>query len=65
MRIFIVERGELSPVDKPVFSRGDTYVVDAGDKIWIWIGSKSTVDESSLQLSYQTCWIGRGEGSLK
>ncbi|MHA1606161.1 MAG: hypothetical protein ACTSWP_01225 [Candidatus Freyarchaeota archaeon] len=45
VKIFMVEEGELTPVDKPVFSRGDTYVVDAGDKIWIWIGSKSTVDE--------------------
>lgn len=45
VKIFMVEEGRLTPVDKPVFSRGDTYVVDADDKIWIWIGSNSTVDE--------------------
>lgn len=46
--IYIVREGGYEHVEQPdfsVFSTGDTYIVDAGDRIWIWLGVKTTVDE--------------------
>ena len=34
--------------DPGAFGRGDCYLVDAGPKIYLWIGPKSTVDEKFL-----------------
>ena len=43
--IYLIRQGEQVKIDGPVFSTGDTYVVDAGEQVCIWIGDKSTVDE--------------------
>ena len=48
VRVYIVREGGYEHVEQPVFSvfsTGDTYIVDAGDRIWIWLGEKTTVDE--------------------
>jgi len=44
-KIYLVKEGDYEEIMQPVFSTGDTYVVDAGDRIWIWLGEKTTVDE--------------------
>ncbi|MHA1277027.1 MAG: hypothetical protein ACTSQI_07305 [Candidatus Helarchaeota archaeon] len=51
--IYLINQGELEKIDKPIFTTGDSYLVDAGDKIWIWIGADATVDEkfSAARLS--------------
>jgi hypothetical protein len=46
--IYHINKGELEPVTKPHFNDGDSYVVDAGEKIWIWIGKESQVDEKFI-----------------
>ena len=45
MKIYLINEGISEPIDQPVFSTGDTYVVESGDRIWIWIGEKTSVDE--------------------
>ncbi|MHA1784607.1 MAG: hypothetical protein ACTSVY_12715 [Candidatus Helarchaeota archaeon] len=40
-----IEKGELKKIDAAVFTSGDTYVVDKGDIIYIWIGKDASVDE--------------------
>jgi len=45
VKIYMIREGDYEQVDQPVFSTGDTYIVDAGDRIWIWLGEKTTVDE--------------------
>ncbi|NHI92852.1 MAG: hypothetical protein EAX96_10155 [Candidatus Lokiarchaeota archaeon] len=40
-----IEKGELKKIDKAVFTTGDTYVVDKGDVIYIWVGKEASVDE--------------------
>ncbi len=44
-----IQKGRLVKMPNPgAFGRGDCYLVDAGPKIYLWIGSKSTVDEKFL-----------------
>lgn len=44
-----VQKGRLVRMPDPgAFGRGDCYLVDAGAKIYLWIGPKSTVDEKFL-----------------
>jgi hypothetical protein len=42
-----VEQGNLKEISKPVFSMGDVYVVDDDKTIYVWIGSKASVDEKT------------------
>ncbi|MFX0194625.1 MAG: hypothetical protein ACFFCW_00770 [Candidatus Hodarchaeota archaeon] len=44
-KIFHVIKGELQEENTSEFYNGDVYIVDAGMKIWVWTGSKSSVDE--------------------
>ncbi|WXG40439.1 MAG: hypothetical protein WED07_06430 [Candidatus Freyarchaeum deiterrae] len=44
-KIYLVKEGGYEQIAQSVFSTGDTYIVDAGTKIWIWLGEKTTVDE--------------------
>jgi hypothetical protein len=44
-----IQKGRLIKMPNPgTFGRGDCYLVDAGPKIYLWIGPKSTVDERFL-----------------
>ena len=47
--VFHVQKGKLVKVPDPgSFGRGDCYLIDAGPKIYLWIGPTSTVDEKFL-----------------
>ncbi|TFG28033.1 hypothetical protein EU528_11815 [Candidatus Thorarchaeota archaeon] len=44
-----IQKGRLVRMPDPgAFGRGDCYLVDAGMKIYLWIGPKSSVDEKFL-----------------
>lgn len=43
--IYLINQGELEKIDMPVFTTGDSYLIDQGDFIWIWIGKNAQVDE--------------------
>jgi hypothetical protein len=43
----MIDKGELKEVNKPVFSTGDTYLLDDERTIYVWIGSKCSVDEKT------------------
>ncbi len=47
MKIYLVDKGELKEIDKLVFSTGDVYLIDDEKTIFIWIGSKCSVDEKT------------------
>lgn len=40
-----LEKGALKKIDQAVFTAGDTYVVDKGNVIYVWIGKDASVDE--------------------
>jgi len=47
--VFHIQKGRLVRMSDPgAFGRGDCYLVDAGPKIYLWIGPKSTADEKFL-----------------
>ena len=46
--IYHIAKGELVAIKEPVFNTGDSYIVDLGKTIWIWIGKKSQVDEKFI-----------------
>ncbi len=46
--IYHVVKGELVPIKEPKFKTGDSYVIDLGKTIWIWIGKSSQVDEKFI-----------------
>jgi hypothetical protein len=47
MKLFLVDQGNLKEISKPVFSMGDVYVVDDDKTIYVWIGSKASIDEKT------------------
>lgn len=47
MKLYLVDQGNLKEIKKPVFSIGDTYIVDDDKTIYVWIGSKCSVDEKT------------------
>lgn len=47
MNLFLVDQGNLKEISKPIFSMGDVYVLDTGNTIFVWIGSKCSVDEKT------------------
>ena len=46
--IYHIIKGEFIPIKEPHFKTGDSYVVDLGKSIWIWIGKTSQVDEKFI-----------------
>jgi hypothetical protein len=47
--VYHIQKGKLVIVPNPGdFGRGDCYLIDAGPKIYLWIGRNSTVDEKFL-----------------
>ncbi|MFX1591303.1 MAG: hypothetical protein ACFFB6_03225 [Promethearchaeota archaeon] len=47
MKLFLIDQGNLSEIKKNVFSTGDVYLVDDEKTIYVWIGSKCSVDEKT------------------
>jgi len=47
MILYLVNQGNLQEISKPIFSMGDVYVLDNGNTIYVWIGSKCSVDEKT------------------
>ena len=47
MKLYLINQGNLVEIDKPVFSTGDVYLLDDEKTIYIWIGSKCSVDEKT------------------
>ncbi|MFX0082988.1 MAG: hypothetical protein ACFE94_14660 [Candidatus Hodarchaeota archaeon] len=47
MKLFLVDQGQLKETNKPIFSSGDVYLVDAEKTIFVWIGNKCSVDEKT------------------
>ncbi|MHA1585403.1 MAG: hypothetical protein ACTSWL_09120 [Promethearchaeota archaeon] len=47
LKIFIVNQGKLEMLKNPVFTTGDAYIIvdEKGEKVYIWLGSKCSVDE--------------------
>ncbi|MBD3404870.1 MAG: hypothetical protein GF411_01890 [Candidatus Lokiarchaeota archaeon] len=47
--VYHIQKGNLVMVPDPgAFGKGDCYLVDAGPKIYIWVGPDSSVDEKFL-----------------
>ncbi|MHA1266958.1 MAG: hypothetical protein ACTSRS_17100 [Candidatus Helarchaeota archaeon] len=46
-KIYHIVKGNLVEIKSAIFANGDTYIVEDPEKkvFWIWIGSKSTIDE--------------------
>ncbi|HUX97935.1 MAG TPA: hypothetical protein VMV49_00130 [Candidatus Deferrimicrobium sp.] len=46
-KIYHIIKGKLVEIKSAIFANGDTYIVEdpVNKVIWIWIGSKSTIDE--------------------
>ena len=47
MKLFLIDKGELREIKKPIFSSGDVYLVDDERTIYVWIGNKCSVDEKT------------------
>ncbi|MBY9008074.1 MAG: hypothetical protein KGD63_15135 [Candidatus Lokiarchaeota archaeon] len=47
MKLFIVDKGVLKEIKKPVFSTGDVYLLDDEYTLYVWIGNKCSVDEKT------------------
>jgi hypothetical protein len=47
MKLYLIDQGELKAIKKPVFSTGDAYLLDDEHTIYVWIGSKCSVDEKT------------------
>ncbi|MFX1354191.1 MAG: hypothetical protein ACFFGP_09545 [Promethearchaeota archaeon] len=43
----MVNKGELNEINNPVLSKGDVYLLDDQKTIYVWIGSKCSVDEKT------------------
>jgi len=46
-KLFLINKGELNEIKNPVLSTGDVYLLDDDKTIYVWIGSKSSVDEKT------------------
>jgi len=47
MKLYLVNKGELNEINNPVLSKGDVYLLDDQKTIYVWIGSKYSVDEKT------------------
>ncbi len=43
----MIRKGELEEINKPIFSTGDVYLLDADKTIYVWLGTKCSVDEKT------------------
>lgn len=65
MKIYIVAKGELKEVNKPIFSSGDTYIVDDEKTIYIWLGKYCSVDEKTFAAMKARELDGKRGGAAK
>ncbi len=47
LMLYLIDQGNMKEISKPIFSMGDVYVLDDGNTIYVWIGSKCSVDEKT------------------
>ncbi|MBD3254954.1 MAG: hypothetical protein GF383_07660 [Candidatus Lokiarchaeota archaeon] len=47
MKLYMVNQGKLEEISKPYFSTGDVYVLDNDKQVYVWVGSKCSVDEKT------------------
>ncbi|MBD3194707.1 MAG: hypothetical protein GF317_06615 [Candidatus Lokiarchaeota archaeon] len=47
MKLYLINQGQRVEINKPVFSTGDVYLLDDDRTIYVWIGSKCSVDEKT------------------
>ncbi|MFX1256745.1 MAG: hypothetical protein ACFFAN_02715 [Promethearchaeota archaeon] len=47
VKLYLINKGELNEIRNPVFSTGDVYLIDEDNTIYVWIGSKCSVDEKT------------------
>lgn len=47
VKLYLINKGELNEIKNPVFSTGDVYLIDDEKTIYVWIGSKCSVDEKT------------------
>lgn len=47
MKLYMINKGELQEISKPVFSTGDVYLIDDDRTIYVWLGNKCSVDEKT------------------
>ena len=61
--IYHIRKGEFVPIKEPSFRTGDSYVVDLGKTIYIWIGKDSQVDEKFIaaKTAQDLDWERRGK----
>jgi hypothetical protein len=47
VKLYMISQGKLENIAKPIFTTGDAYLVvdETAQKIYIWLGSKCSVDE--------------------
>ncbi len=47
IKLFMINEGAIKPIQKPIFTTGDAYLIidELEKKIYIWLGSKCSVDE--------------------
>ena len=48
MKIYMINKGELQVIGKPIFSTGDSYLIDDEKIIYIWLGKVCSVDEKTV-----------------
>ncbi|MHA1443036.1 MAG: hypothetical protein ACTSPK_14415 [Candidatus Heimdallarchaeota archaeon] len=61
--IYHIQKGNFVPIKEPYFKTGDTYVIDIGKTIYIWIGKSSQVDEKFIgaKTAQDLDWARRGK----
>jgi hypothetical protein len=47
VKLYLINKGQLNEINNPVFSTGDVYLVDDESAIYVWIGSKCSIDEKT------------------
>ncbi|MEJ2278369.1 MAG: hypothetical protein P8Y70_11570 [Candidatus Lokiarchaeota archaeon] len=47
VKLYLINKGNLNEISKPVFSTGDVYLLDDQSTIYVWIGNKCSVDEKT------------------
>jgi hypothetical protein len=47
VKLYLINKGALNEINNPVFSTGDVYLFDDESTIYVWIGTKCSVDEKT------------------